>query len=158
MPGYVITNFNDDISIARANRLKKSAESIKLEIRNFPVQPKADRTHIKIWEKCIEHNTILFVFEENAIITGDLPKILTFNRVVNFCDPLTGDTPPILGLQALASGDHFLTTAGYMIDPAGAKELLNKEIAEGQSVGQYMNNFNFPFLQEYYPYIVTQKD
>ena len=67
--------------------------------------------------------------------------------------------PPLqFGVNPLTHKQYFGGAHGYMMSPGGATELIEMaKIAPGPT-DTFLNLDNFPFLQEYYPWLVEAKD
>jgi len=118
-------------------------------------------SHLSLWKECIKKNEVIVVFEHDAIMTGSLPASLSFNKVITLARPSYGKfrVPNSFGSNALTQADYFKGAHGYMISPDGAKMLIDKlNIVPALPADLYFNLDYFPWLQEYYPWIVEAKD
>ena len=115
--------------------------------------------HYHLWKLSVAMNEIIFIFEHDAVITGDLPS-MTFDKVVNMGKPSYGNynTPTILGIQPLVHKPYFGGAHAYMVAPEGAKLLIEKAKTDAGPTDVFLNVHNFPWLQEYYPWIAEAQD
>ena len=115
--------------------------------------------HYHLWKMSVETNEIIFIFEHDAILTGDLPS-MSFDKVVNMGKPSYGNynTPKTLGVQPLVHKPYFGGAHAYMVAPEGAKLLIEKAKTDAGPTDVFLNVHNFPWLQEYYPWIAEAKD
>ena len=111
MSSFVITIMDNPKSVEVANRCIESGRKNNLNIIHFPgFTPKDDLTgiltaegittsgfhsdfsnyssvvaaflgHYHLWKMSVETNEIVFIFEHDAILTGDLPS-MSFDKVV----------------------------------------------------------------------------
>tara|TARA_B100000902_G_scaffold49825_1_gene56599 strand:+ start:1189 stop:1848 length:660 start_codon:yes stop_codon:yes gene_type:complete len=117
-------------------------------------------SHLHCWKKCIENNETTLIFEHDAVMFGNLPNNLNFNKVITLAKPSYGsyNHPTMFGLNPLTQKRYFGGAHGYMIKPAGARELLEKSKTDAGPTDVFLNLDNFPWLQEYYPWIIEVKD
>ena len=115
--------------------------------------------HYHLWKLSVAMNEIIFIFEHDAVITGDLPS-MTFDKVVNMGKPSYGNynTPTTLGIQPLVHKPYFGGAHAYMVAPEGAKLLIEKAKTDAGPTDVFLNVHNFPWLQEYYPWIAEAQD
>jgi len=123
-------------------------------------------SHFTLWEKCIEINKPVVIFEHDAIITDEIPfNILDgsgFDQLINLGKPAHGKSslPPFTGVGPLTSTSRFKGTHAYVIKPAGALKLISKaKTTNNKFRGEadvFLNTKSFPFLEELYPWPVYQ--
>ena len=189
MRAYVITIADNPKSQQVANRCVESGKKVGLTIAKFRgFTPKDDLSsvltmegintsgfhseysnyanvvaaflgHYHLWKLSVAMNEIIFIFEHDAVITGDLPS-MTFDKVVNMGKPSYGNynTPTILGIQPLVHKPYFGGAHAYMVAPEGAKLLIEKAKTDAGPTDVFLNVHNFPWLQEYYPWIAEAQD
>ena len=189
MSSFVITIMDNPKSVEVANRCIESGRKNNLNIIHFPgFTPKDDLTgiltaegittsgfhsdfsnyssvvaaflgHYHLWKMSVETNEIVFIFEHDAILTGDLPS-MSFDKVVNMGKPSYGNynTPTKLGVQPLVHKPYFGGAHAYMVAPEGAKLLIEKAKTDAGPTDVFLNVHNFPWLQEYYPWIAEARD
>lgn len=117
-------------------------------------------SHFYCWKKCVENNELTLIFEHDAVITGTFPASMHFDKCITIGKPSYGkfNTPTQFGVNPLIHKKYFGGAHGYLISPSGAKELIAMaKIAPGPT-DTFLNLDNFPFLQEYYPWLVEAKD
>lgn len=118
-------------------------------------------SHYSLWQKCVETNKPMAIFEHDAVIVDNIPTQALFNKVMNIGAPSYGrfNQPAYLGVGPLVSKPYFPGAHAYMIKPAGAKELI--EGAKTKPAGPtdlYLSVMNFPWLQEFNPWPVECRD
>ena len=156
-----ITPDDDTISILNENNIN--------DLNNFKIDQKFSRmerciaaflSHLHLWKKSVELNENVIIFEHDAIVTGNIPKNLNFDKVMTLSKPSYGNyiTPSYLGVGPLIQKRYFGGAHGYIVSPLGAKELLKKAETDAGPTDVFLHLNNFSFLQEYYPWVVEAKD
>ena len=156
-----ITPDDDTIKILNENNIE--------DLNNFKIDQKYSRmerciaaflSHLHCWKKSVEYNQNVIIFEHDAIVTGNIPTNLNFDKVITLAKPSYGNynTPTHLGVGPLTQKPYFGGAHGYMVSPKGAKDLLKKAETDAGPTDVFLHLNNFPFLQEYYPWIVEAKD
>ena len=117
-------------------------------------------SHLHCWKKCLENNKLTLIFEHDAIITGTFPASMHFDKCITLGKPSYGryNTPTQFGVNPLVHKQYFGGAHGYMISPQGAEQLIAMSKIAAGPTDTFLNLDNFPFLQEYYPWIVEAKD
>jgi len=117
-------------------------------------------SHLYVWKQCLIDNENTLVLEHDAIITGDIPENLSFNKVITLGKPSYGqyNTPKFLGVGPMVQASYTKGAHGYVVSPAGAKALLDKAKTHAETTDIFLNLGNFPWLQEYYPWAVEVRD
>lgn len=117
-------------------------------------------SHFSLWEECVARNEKIVIFEHDAVIHGSIPVDIHFNKVMTFSEPSYGkyNTPQNFGVNALTQKKYFGGAHGYIVKPAGAKELIEHAKKEAKPTDVYLNVENFPWLQEYYPWVCKAMD
>jgi len=120
-------------------------------------------SHFTLWKKCIEINKLIIIFEHDAIIINEIPfNILDgigFDKLINLGEPAHGSikTPKFIGVGLLQSSNKLYGSHAYAVKPAGALELINKAKTHANPVDLFLNIFDFPFLEELYPWpVITE--
>ena len=189
MSAFVITIMSNPKSRKVAERCIESGKKIDLPIEHFPGFTPEDNlrdilttegiatsgfhsefsnyanvvaaflSHYHLWKKSVQLNKIIFIFEHDAVLTGDLPN-MTFNKVINMGKPSYGNynAPSTFGVQPLIHKPYFGGAHAYMVAPEGAKLLIEKAKTDAGPTDVFLNNQNFPWLQEYYPWIAEARD
>jgi hypothetical protein len=108
----------------------------------------------------IENNETIVVFEHDAIVTGEVPVNMPFEGCMTFSKPSYGkfNTPIKLGVDGLVQKQYFGGAHGYMINPKGAKAFISKAKTNASPADVFINLNNFPWLQEYYPWVCMAVD
>lgn len=117
-------------------------------------------SHHALWEKSVKDNETIVIFEHDAILTGEVPVNQNFKGCMTFSKPSYGkfNTPIKLGVDGLVQKKYFGGAHGYMINPAGAKKIIAKAKTHGGPTDIFLNIDNFPFLEEYYPWVCMAAD
>ena len=90
----------------------------------------------------------------------DIFTNMVFDKVINMAKPSYGNynTPTTLGVQPLVHKPYFGGAHAYIVSPDGAKLLIEKAKTDAGPTDVFLNVHNFPWLQEYYPWIAEAKD
>lgn len=117
-------------------------------------------SHHSLWEQCLDINEEVMVLEHDAVFVSDIPKTISFDKVISLGKPSYGkfNTPPKLGINRLSSKPYFPGAHAYILNPLGAKELVSKAKTLAQPTDLFLNLSNFPWLQEYYPWPIEVKE
>ena len=117
-------------------------------------------SHMSLWEHSIEIDEPVIIFEHDAVMTGSLPDNLEFDKVLTFSKPSYGkyNTPVDVGVMPLIQKPYFGGAHGYIVKPEGAKEMIETAKTSPGSTDVFMNTKNFPWLEEYYPWICIAAD
>jgi GR25 family glycosyltransferase involved in LPS biosynthesis len=190
MKAFVITISSFEKSVQAAKRCIKSAKKYGLEVEMHEATTPKDRpqkileskgippegfhevysrtqncmaafcSHMSLWEKAIELNENIIIFEHDAVVTGSFPEDLKFDRVLTFSKPSYGKyrTPLEIGVQPLIQKPYFGGAHGYIVSPEGAKEMIETAKTRPASTDVFMNLQNFPWLEEYYPWFCIASD
>lgn len=117
-------------------------------------------SHFMLWEKCVQINKPIIIFEHDAIVINEIPLDILdgtgFDQVVNLGTPATGihKIPEFTGVGLLSSSHRFKGTYGYAIKPTGALKLIDRAKNAVAAADMFLNTNNFPFLQELHPWPV----
>lgn len=118
-------------------------------------------SHFSLWEFSLDLNQNLMILEHDSILINELPDDLEFDKVMTISKPTHKkyQDPTHIGVGPLAQSNHFLGGHGYVITPEGASELIKKAKTEyACRIEDFLNLNNFPWLQEYYPWVVISRD
>jgi len=117
-------------------------------------------SHHSLWEMAVENNEKIIVFEHDAIVTGEVPVNMPFEGCMTFSKPSYGkfNTPIKLGVDGLVQKQYFGGAHGYIINPKGAKAFISKAKTSASPADVFINLNNFPWLQEYYPWVCMAVD
>ena len=190
MKAYVITIEGHDKSEAAAHRCIKSGlkNDIKIEKfyavtpkdnpkqifkdRGYPLEyfteefSKSENTtstflsHLFLWEKAVELNEDVVIFEHDAIVLDKIPTGAIFKGCMTFSKPSYGNynTPMHIGPGPLTQKPYFGGAHGYIVSPEGARRLIEKAPTHAGPADIYLNKNNFPWIEEYYPWACEAKD
>ena len=119
-------------------------------------------SHFTLWEKCIELNNPIIIFEHDAVIIDKLPSFILdgtgFDQLVNIGIPGHDEfkIPKFTGVGLLfSSWPQFKGTHAYAIKPIGAKALIDQAKKNTTAADMFLNSNTFPFLEELYPWPVS---
>ena len=138
-------------------------------------------SHFSLWQKCLEINEPMMIFEHDAVLVDNLPvntwkKFLNdevnspyriklkphhmLGDIVNIGHPSYGkwNTPPNFGINPLTSKRYFPGAHAYYVTPNGAKMLIKTAIERAGPTDVFIHLDRFPNLQEWYPYSAIAKD
>lgn len=113
-----------------------------------------------LWTYAVENNEDVLILEHDAVMTGRLPALFKFNKVCTLGKPSYGsyNTPLKLGTQPLIQKEYFKGAHAYVVSPEGAQILLDDISEKCAPADVYLNIHNFPFLEEYYPWVFRVDD
>lgn len=116
-------------------------------------------SHFTLWKKCIELNQPIAIFEHDAVVSGQLPTT-PFNYVMSIGQPSYGKhvVPTHLGVGPLTSKPYFPGAHAYMVNPAGAKRLIERAKLDAGPTDVFLDIRRFPWLQEFYPWTAYAAD
>lgn len=116
-------------------------------------------SHHTLWEMCVREEETFVIFEHDAVVYDRIPSV-SFNYVMNIGSPSYGkyNTPSQLGVNPLTSKRYFPGAHAYMVNPAGAKLLVENAPMYAKPTDVYLNLETFPWLQEYYPFVAEAQD
>jgi GR25 family glycosyltransferase involved in LPS biosynthesis len=190
MLAYVITILNNEKSVQAAKRCIKSAAKNGLEVdmwkattpKDFPIEKLIDKgipttpfdeiysrtqncaaafcSHMSLWERSIEYNEPVVIFEHDAVVHDKVPTDVPFDKVMTFSKPSYGkfNTPSIIGVNPLTQKRYFGGAHGYIVKPQGAVELIEQAKTMPRPADLFLSLDFFPWLQEYYPWVCTAMD
>ena len=117
-------------------------------------------SHLTLWEKAVELNENIVIFEHDAVVFDKIPLNTKFNGCITFSKPSYGNynTPTHIGPGPLTQKPYFGGAHGYMVSPGGAKKLIEKATTDAGPADVYLNINNFPWIEEYYPWACEAKD
>jgi len=115
-------------------------------------------SHHSLWQKCLDLNEPIVIFEHDAVLINEVPKLLMFD-ILNLGKPSYGkyNTPSFLGYGALVSKPYFPGAHAYRITPKGAAELINEAQLTAGPTDVYIHSSKFT-LGEYYPWVAEARD
>ena len=119
-------------------------------------------SHLTLWEKSIELNIPILIFEHDAVIIDEIPSYILdgtgFNQLVNIGVPGHDEykIPEFTGVDLLfSSGGQFKGTHAYAIKPVGARALIEQAKKTTTAADMFLKTNTFPFLEELYPWPVS---
>lgn len=188
MKSYVITIKDNPASVASAERCIRSAPSLNTKMhygftpKDNPIQIMKDKginsdnfnvkfsyhesccaaflSHHSLWEKCVETREETIIFEHDAVVVGDIPEFLVYDKVVSLGAPSYGQhiTPPFIGVGPLTSKQYFPGAHAYRLKPPGAKALIEMAKRDAGPTDVFLALPRFPWLQEFHPWPVVCRD
>lgn len=153
-------------AITPANEPTKIMKTLGLSTKRFMNErfSRSDRciscflSHYHLWKKSLDLNDQLLILEHDTIITSKMPEI-NINGACNLGKPSYGKFKiPKNGLGPLTSKQYFPGAHCYLINPIGARHLIEAAKKQAGPTDIFLNNQNFHWLQEYYPWIGEVKD
>lgn len=117
-------------------------------------------SHHSLWTECLNQNRPIVIFEHDAVVFDYVPVHTPFMGVMNIGQPSYGrwDRPMHLGVGPLTTKKYFPGAHAYMVSPTGAKQLVDKSKTHAKPTDIFLNLGNFPWLQEYYPFVAKADD
>jgi len=117
-------------------------------------------SHHALWEKCKETKKELAIFEHDAVVVNQFPQFMMYDKLITFSKPSYGNyqTPNTLGVGPLTQKKYFGGAHGYAIKPAAAVLLMKAAKRKAGPADVFLHLENFPFLQEYYPWLTEARD
>ena len=117
-------------------------------------------SHYTLWEMAHKLKETIIIFEHDAVIFDRIPVNAAFDGCMTFSKPSYGnfETPLHLGPGPLTQKPYFGGAHGYMVNPKGAKQLMDKAITHAGPADVYLNLHNFPWIQEYSPWVCKADD
>ena len=117
-------------------------------------------SHYKLWKECVELNQEITIFEHDAVCVNNINSQLVYNACISLGKPSYGkfNTPPTLGVNPLTSKRYFPGAHAYRLKPAAAQMFMQQARQEAKPTDVFLNIDTFPFLEEYYPWLVEAKD
>ena len=119
----------------------------------------AFRSHMSLWEHCVEINQPVTIFEHDAVVTDIIPELF-FTGCISFGKPSYGkfNIPPMLGKNTLASKRYFPGAHAYRVNPWGAQQLIKEAAVNPRPTDIFLHLATFRWLEEYYPWPVEARD
>lgn len=190
MKCYVITIMDMPESVACAQRCIDSAADFGISVEMWPaITPKdnplqilkdkkipvegfgekysrLDRcvsaflSHHSLWEKSVEDNDEIFIFEHDAVVVSPINISMTYNMLLSYGKPSYGkyNTPMKLGVNSLSSKRYLPGAHAYRIKPRGAKHLIETSLLKAKPTDVFINTESFPWVEELYPWPVEVRD
>ena len=158
---YYGYNHNDDvIKIAQDEGIISIDRFRTNEYSRMPNVLAAFLSHRSLWKKCNIEEKPIIIFEHDAVVVDMVPVNAPFKHVMSIGKPSYGkyNTPMILGIGPLKSKPYFPGAHAYMVRPSGANMLLKTASQKAEPTDIFLNMYNFPWLQEYYPWPVETID
>ena len=116
-------------------------------------------SHFSVWERCITTGIKTFVFEHDAILTGE-PPMLYNGKLATFSKPSYGEykTPMSIGAGPLVQKQYFGGAHGYVINREGAWAMVEQAQQTARPTDIFLNRVYFPWIQEIYPWVCEARD
>lgn len=157
---YGYNSQDDVIAIAKEEGILSIDRFRTNEYSRFPNVLAAFLSHRSLWKKCNVEEQPMIIFEHDAVVVDHIPTNTPFKHLVSIGKPSYGkfNTPSTIGLGPLKSKPYLPGAHAYMLKPSGANMLLKTAIQKAEPTDIFINMFNFPWLQEYYPWPVETID
>jgi len=116
-------------------------------------------SHYHLWKRCANGDEPYMILEHDAVFTAPLPTLM-FDKVVSVGAPSFGsfNTPTTLGVGPLVSKRYFPGAHAYLVNPRGAKELVDQAKVTAAPTDVFLHIGTFPWLQECYPWVAEVRD
>lgn len=116
-------------------------------------------SHYKLWELCANGKETFTIFEHDAVVVDKIP-MSPFKGCMNIGAPSYGKfvQPKQFGVQPLISKPYFPGAHAYMLNPAGARKMVEIGQLQAMHTDVFLQSATFPWLEEYYPWPVVAKD
>lgn len=121
-------------------------------------------SHYSLWLHCIELLEPILILEHDAVFTGSFE----WNRVPNLPDaalmsigrPSYGNfkLSSKHGVNKLFSKKYLPGAHAYVVKPAAAYDLVSFAKVQPKPVDVFIESKTFPWIYEYYPWIVEARD
>lgn len=118
-------------------------------------------SHLSLWEKCVELNQPIIIFEHDAVVVNTLPLNVSFESLMSIGEPSYGQygIGGTIGVNKLFSKPYLPGAHAYMLKPSGARELIRvSKTGRARPTDVFINSAYFPWIQEYYPWPVIARD
>lgn len=121
-------------------------------------------SHLSLWEKCLKDKDgdPYLIMEHDARVVLPVPEHMPIGaNIVNLGKPSYGryNTPTSLGFGPLVSKNYLPGAHGYMINAAGAFDLIERAKIDGGPTDTFIHNNRFPErIAEYYPWPIEVKE
>jgi|TARA_B110000977_G_C11078372_1_gene491988 GR25 family glycosyltransferase involved in LPS biosynthesis len=195
MRAYVITILDNEKSVKAAEKCIQSGVSQGLVINKWEATTPADEpfkilkdkgiigeklvevysradncaaaflSHFSLWEKCMEIQEPIMIFEHDAVIVDQISeRVLNgscYKQMMSIGKPSYGQfrTPAFIGSGPLTSKKYFPGAHAYVLKPAAARQLISWTKTRGAApTDVFLHKDNFPFLEEYFPWPVEARD
>jgi GR25 family glycosyltransferase involved in LPS biosynthesis len=117
-------------------------------------------SHYRLWEKSIEMNEEVLIFEHDAVVTSQIHIFKPYNKLISYGKPSYGkyNTPLKIGVNPLSSKRYLPGAHAYRLKPEAAKIIIEKAKVSAEPTDIFLNLNNFPWIEEYYPWPVEVID
>ena len=116
-------------------------------------------SHFSLWEKCVELNEPITIFEHDAYVMDKVPNVVPVG-CISFGEPSYGSwiTPNTLGVNPLTSKKYLPGAHAYRVSPDGAMAFIEASRIAAAPTDVFININQFPWVEEYYPWPVRAID
>jgi len=119
-------------------------------------------SHYSCWKKAIEIKDRVLVLEHDAVFMGPLTDELSEHHLLSIGYPSYGQykVPKNNGVYHTFSkqGGYLPGAHAYIVSPGAAQKLIEVAKTSAEPTDIFLNNKNFPFLRERYPWLVKADD
>ena len=157
-PVYGVTPKDDPVKIAED--LGIPTQGFIERYSRFENCLSAFLSHHKLWMWSVENHEEILILEHDAYFNNEIPINATHRGVLSLGAPSYGkyNIPKLLGVNKLQSKAYLPGAHAYIVKPEAAKVLIEKAKEIAQPTDIFLANYNFPFMDEYYPWPVSAKD
>lgn len=115
-------------------------------------------SHSTLWIRVSSLDTPALILEHDAVVVRKIPGPVKAGKadIVNVAAPSYGRFSRMVGdgIRPIASKAHLPGAHGYVITPAGARDLIEKAKTVARPTDVFIHRKNFPELAEHYPWCV----
>lgn len=142
------------------DKLKIPLEGFKGKYSRLENCVAAFLSHRSLWQMSIDINEDILIFEHDAVVVAPVPVFKPFDKLISYGKPSYGkySDPLKLGVNLLTSKPYLPGAHAYRIKPSAAKIVLDKAQSSAGPTDVFLNNNNFPWIEEYYPWPVEVLD
>tara|TARA_Y100000389_G_C17376906_1_gene472169 strand:- start:343 stop:984 length:642 start_codon:yes stop_codon:yes gene_type:complete len=116
-------------------------------------------SHHSLWEMCAKGDEEYLILEHDAIFTDMVRENMPYTMVANLGKPSYGKANrPGIGLGPLTSKPYFPGAHAYIVNPRGAKALVERAAMDAGPTDIFLHINVFPWLQEVYPWPIEARD
>ena len=117
-------------------------------------------SHYFLWKKCIEIDEPRLILEHDAVFVDKLDTNTQFSHLLSIGKPSYGrfNIPKTVGVNKLTSKKYLPGAHAYIVKPNAAVEIVNMAKTKAEPTDVFLNMNNFPWIQEYYPWVVEVRD
>jgi len=157
---YGYTPADDVEKVAKSEGILSIDRFRTNEYSRYPNVLAAFLSHRSLWKKCNLEEEPIIIFEHDAVVVNQVPVDAPFKHLMSIGQPSYGkfNIPSNIGIGPLKSKPYLPGAHAYMLKPSGANMLLKTAVQRAEPTDVFINLYNFPWIQEYYPWPVQVID